>query len=186
MSKEQEIIRRLREIAKQPLQTFVASVQEVDEEQATITALPVGGPELTDVRLRAAIDGAEDGVILFPEVGSTVLVGIIGNDPDTAFVCRCSVVQKAKLKIGDSTLEISTEGFLMNGGSLGGLINIADLVEKLNAIEQDLNQIKTAFSSWVPVPQDGGAALKTAAGSWAGSTLTQTLQGDLEDTKITH
>src|SRR5690606_16877130 len=115
MGKEQEIIQKLKEVVKQPVQTFVASVQEVDEEQATIVALPIGGPELPDVRLRAAIDGAEDGVILFPEVGSTVLVGIIGNDPDTAFVCRCTKVIKAKLKIGNSTLEISTEGFLLNG-----------------------------------------------------------------------
>jgi hypothetical protein len=186
MSKEQEIIRKLKEIAKQPLQTFVASVQEVDEEQATITALPVGGPELTDVRLRAAIDGAEDGVILFPEVGSTVLVGIIGNDPDTAFVCRCSVVQKAKLKIGDSTLEISTEGFLMNGGSLGGLINIADLVEKVNAIENKVNDLIGKFNSHTHPGVTKGGDVTLVTPTLVSGTLTQTLQADLEDTKITH
>lgn len=186
MSKQEEIIRKFKAISKQAIQTFVASVQEVDQESATITALPVGGPELFDVRLRAAIDGSEQGVILFPKVGSTVLVGIIGNDPDTAFVCRQSEVEKAILKIGESSLEISTDGFLLNGGSLGGLINIADLVGKLNEIEQDINSLKTAFSTWVVVANDGGAALKTAAGSWAGSTLTQTQESDLEDIKIKH
>lgn len=183
-----EVIRKLQDFVTKmvPVQTFPASVQEVDEENATITALPLGGPELFDVRLRASIDGAEDGVILFPKVGSTVLIGLIGNEVNEAFVIRYSEVEKAKLKIGDSTIEISTDGFLMNGGSLGGLINIADLVEKLNAIEQDINSLKTAFSSWVIAPSDGGAALKTAAASWSSSQLSSTTAADIEDTKIKH
>lgn len=57
-------------------------------------------------------------------------------------------------------------------------------MERLNKIEQDLNKIKQAFTSWVPKPQDGGSALKTAASSWAGSKLEETKVEDIESETI--
>ena len=47
----------------------------------------------------------------------------------------------------------------MNGGSLGGLVKVEDITTRLNLIEKDINKLKQAFTSWSPVPQDGGAAL---------------------------
>ena len=60
-----------------------------------------------------------------------------------------------------------------------------DLTERLNIIEKDINKLKKVFSSsWTPVPQDGGAALKGAAASWAGATLTETQRSDYENEKV--
>jgi hypothetical protein len=139
---------------------------------------------LYDVRLRAVDDEEDKGFVLFPAVGSDVIIGQMSSGG--WFVSMYSVLDSLMLKVETQTMEVSKDGFVWNGGSLGGLVKIADLVSKLNALEQDINSLKTAFSAWVPVPNDGGAALKTAAGSWSGSQLVQTQKGDLEDTKITH
>ena len=57
-------------------------------------------------------------------------------------------------------------------------------VERLNKIEQDINNLKQAFTSWTPTPQDGGAALKTVVASWSGSKLTETKVEDIESETI--
>jgi len=73
-----------------------------------------------------------------------------------------------------------------NGGDKGGLINVVDLVTRLNKVESDINNLKSVFSGWTPVPNDGGSALKAQASSWASDSLIPTKRTDIEDTKITH
>ncbi len=66
----------------------------------------------------------------------------------------------------------------------GGEINLGDqsaadfvalagkVLTELNKLASDVNSLKTVFSAWIPVPNDGGAALKTAATTWFGSPVT--------------
>lgn len=75
---------------------------------------------------------------------------------------------------------------IANEGKLGGLINVEDLVTRLNKVENDINTLKTAFNTWVTVPNDGGAALKAEAANWSGNPLTKTVRDDIEDTKFLH
>ena len=72
-----------------------------------------------------------------------------------------------------------------NGGELGGMVKVEDLVTRLNKLEQDLNVLKQVFTTWVPVPNDGGSALKIGSATWAGSELIVTVKSDVENTKIT-
>lgn len=75
----------------------------------------------------------------------------------------------------------------LNGGDNGGLVKIEKLTERLNKIEQDINKLKTVFSTtWTVTPQDGGAALRTAASTWAGALLQETQVSDMEDDKVKH
>lgn len=73
-----------------------------------------------------------------------------------------------------------------NGGKNGGLVNVMDLVERLNLVENDINKLKTAFDEWIVVPNDGGAALRASAAGWAASPLSETTRQEIEDTKFTH
>jgi hypothetical protein len=74
----------------------------------------------------------------------------------------------------------------LNGDNEGGVPITADVVSRLNAIEQDINTLKTVFSGWVTVPNDGGAALKAAAGAWFAQQLQQTVNSDIENQKVLH
>ncbi|MDR2894237.1 MAG: hypothetical protein LBU97_02105, partial [Alistipes sp.] len=93
---------------------------------------------------------------------------------------------KIVLKIGATTAEVVDGKVTVNGGTLGGLVISGNTADKLNALEDDVNQLKQVLTAWVPVPQDGGAALKGAVSSWAGQPLTPTVPTDLENDKITH
>ncbi len=130
----------------------------------------IGNIVIPDVRLRASElnDGGE--MLVTPKEGSAVIVGSLSGDLSQLVVLQVDHI----------------DSIVINGGELGGLINIEQLTEKLNAIEDDINSLKTAMSSWEAVPQDGGAALKIAISTWAGQQLTRSEKSDYEDEKIKH
>lgn len=131
----------------------------------------IDGMAVEDVRLRAVADGGADGVLMVPTVGSYVVVADLGEaNLSVPVVVAWSAVERVEFR----------------GGENGGLVNIGPLVELLNALEDEVNGLKRAVASWVPVPQDGGAALKTAVSSWASSLMTKTQTGDIEDENFKH
>lgn len=116
------------------------------------------------------VSGSNLGLILQPTVNTEVVIMSV-DGPGVYVLVQAKQVDK----------------ILMNGGCNGGLINVTALITKLNNLENDVNNLKNIFSTlWIPVPNDGGAALKAAAATWAGSTLTDSVRGDIEDTKVVH
>ena len=57
---------------------------------------------------------------------------------------------------------------------------------KINNLEKDINNLKTLIASWVPIPSDGGASLKTLISSWFSSKIIITRQLEIENTKVSH
>jgi hypothetical protein len=115
----------------------------------------------------ALIGNSESGVMVVPKDGS--VVAVVWVSKTTAVVVMVAEVEEIRLM----------------GGQLGGLVKVEELVKKLNAVEKDLNSLKQVFlQDWVPVSQDGGAALKTAAATWAGRRLTETQKSDIENEKV--
>lgn len=145
--------------------------------QGVVTALSditcevsIDGLSIPDVRLRASteVDGAQ--IIVRPTVGSVVIVGSLTSDLDHLVVLSMD----------------RAEDVIINGGKLGGLINVQELTQKLNTLESEVNNLKQLFASWVPVKGDGGAVLRGLLGSWAGKRLTLSRREDYEDTKVKH
>ena len=60
-----------------------------------------------------------------------------------------------------------------DAASLDSLVQteLARIKTELETIYNDMTSLKTAFSTWTPAPQDGGAALKSATASWSASSL---------------
>jgi len=146
--------------------SILCTVISVDLTAKTCYCTPVSGDaDISDVSL---IMNAATGFMIIPTVDSIVMVTM--QNKETGYVGMFS----------------SVDSILLNGDAYGGLIKIADLVTKLNTIENDLNTIKTAFSSWVVVPNDGGAALKTIAAAWYGAQITPTTQVSIENTTVKH
>lgn len=162
---------------------FSATVIEVDVKQLTCT-IDYDGLELTNVRLLPTTTTAGEHLLIVPKKDTDVLVASAMGDLSNLWVIRVDTVEKIDLKCGDITLSVDSSGVVFNGGTLGGLVVLGELVSKLNAIEKDLNDLKTVFTSWTAVPNDGGGALKLAVTDWANSTLTVTQEADLENKKI--
>jgi hypothetical protein len=167
---------------KDNLNAILCEVVSVDTSKRTCVVATVNSDmEIKDVHLMAGIN---DGMLLIPTVGSQVV--IIYSKMTTPYIALYSQLDKVICIVGDSGIEVTSDSIKLNDGSLGGLIKIEDLVSKINTIEQDINTLKTVFSGWAPVANDGGAALKAAAATWFAQQLTTTTKSDLENTNITH
>lgn len=153
---------------------FTAKVKASDGDTCSVE---LDGLTLTDVRLRAVVNGENSKILVTPETGSYVLVADLAGDLSQLVVVGYSEVKQ---------IEVDTDKIILNGGNNKGLVKIEELTQKLNAIEQDINALKSIFTSWTPVEQDGGAELKSAAQTWASSQLHITQRSEYEDTNITH
>jgi hypothetical protein len=148
-----------------------ATVKEVSGLTCTVT---VNGLDITGVRMKATTADSGGKLLVTPKEGSTVLIGSLSGDLKDLAVLSVDEAEK---------VEISGE-IIFNGGENDGLVLVKELTGKLNAIERDLNALKQAFSTWVSVPNDGGAALKAAATAWYGQQLAETGQAEIENPKI--
>lgn len=140
-----------------------------------------------------------EGLILIPAVDSVVWVARVDGKLG---VIKCSLLDKAIVRMGntemqlregtirlqceETTMQVESGGIRFNDGALGGLVKVLSLVERLNLIENDITALKGAFGGWTPVPNDGGAALKTATTPWAGNALESTIADHLKNDKVTH
>ena len=166
----------------QEIYSQAAEVIAVDTAARTIDVTPLNGdPDVFAVRMQATPSLAA-GVVMVPALNSAVVITWLSKT--RAYLALCSEVDEIIISGGTSTIDLDQLDF--NGGANGGLINITPLVNKINTLESDLNTIKAIFTGWVPVPNDGGAVLKTATATWAGQTLTPTTTADIEDELIKH
>lgn len=143
-------------------QGFVKSV-----EGKTCT-VQIDGLDVPDVRLRASTTDEDSELILVPAVGSAVIVGALSDD----------FGQLALLSMD------KVDTITIHGGKQGGLVLAPSLVKKLNALEEDLNNLKQAIKSAPTVPNDGGSSFKASLQGWAGAALTKTKQSDIENSKV--
>ncbi len=199
-----DIANIIRQLAKPDGETvaLVCTVDAIDKAARTIDCTPLNeGAPLLGVNLQANQE-VDFGLCLFPEPGSHVVVGFVA-DGAAGVVLLTEKIESAEIVIGDSSAVMDADGLrfdigdisahidknavTFNGGRLGGLVKVEALTKRLNTIENDINELKNIFAtSWIPVAQDGGAALKTAAASWYGSRLTPTQRNDYENAKVKH
>jgi hypothetical protein len=167
MSDLSDAIRTLSGVDDLRYESITCTVTDVDLSENTCKCTPIDGvtPDFLGVILSVS---KSKGFLLIPKDGS--LVSVTQLSEATAFVSMVSDVDQIYLA----------------GDENGGLIKVADLVTKINNLENAMNQIKVAFASWVVVPNDGGLALKTLASTWASSQLLLTTRANIENTKVSH
>jgi hypothetical protein len=122
-------------------------VKEVYQQSQTCDVEPLNGDaEILGVKLKAREDSEPDGIVVYPAIGSDVVVGFTdGNDTD-AFVLVFSDFDQV----------------LIDGGQNEGLVKLPVLRDEIQKLNNFLLAIKNTFSTWAPVASDGGAALKAA------------------------
>lgn len=140
-------------------------VQSVEGKTCTVQ---IDGLDVPDVRLRASTTDEDSELILVPAVGSAVIVGALSDD-----FGQLAILSMDKV-----------ETITIHGGKQGGLVLAPSLVEKLNALEEDLNNLKQAIKSAPTIPNDGGSSFKAGLQGWAGAALTKTKQSDIENSKV--
>lgn len=161
---------------------IICTVDAVDKEARTVDCTPIDEQApIPGVNLQANQEGTT-GWLAVPKVGSYVVVMMTSEA--TGVVVATDDVESVELNIGETTMKIADGEITLNGGSLGGLVKIEELTNRLNLIERDINKLKSAMSSAPVVAQDGGASFKGGMAQWYGTSLTETKRSDMENDKI--
>jgi hypothetical protein len=171
-----EVIKRMATDGEPKIFSFVGSVVEVDVDERTCVVDPVDTGEdgrFYGVRIQGSI-GAGAGVFMSPTIGSYVVVTMLNEA--TGFVSIMSEVDE---------ILIDCDSVVFNGGNNGGLINISDLTTEIQKLNANFNALANAFNTWVPVPTDGGAALKAIITPVVSSFQSADLS-NVTDDNITH
>ena len=127
---EQAILRHAGKLqVKQVLSGVAMKVGE-----STCTVERQDAPTLYDVRLNSIDDDLESYFTVYPAEGSQVLVAIIENLKTEAVVIRCSEVQKVKVKIGTTILELDADGFRFDRDEENLQAVLSDLITEVQKI----------------------------------------------------
>lgn len=164
---------------------LTCSVESVNEGARTCDCYNIEGTAVTDipnVQLMADID---DGLLLIPAVGSTVIV--MYSKRTVALVVMFSQIDKVLIISGSSAVTVKDGLIEFNDGSYGGLVRVQDLTKKLNNLENSLNDLISKFNAHTHIltlSSGSGTAAPTAAPET--KTLTPTQQSDIENTTTKH
>jgi hypothetical protein len=154
------------------------TIKDIDLNERTCTVTPVdGGPDILDVYLEGDAGSEESkGFFVVPAVGSLVIV--TWTSKEEAFLSAYTNIDQVVAKQGE---------WIFNDGSNGGLTKLKELTDRLNEYEELFSQLKSDFNSWVPVPNDGGAALKTVLSSgYLTKQVPDSDRGDFENELVKH
>ncbi|WP_294591568.1 hypothetical protein [uncultured Rikenella sp.] len=198
-----EAVRRLAQGGRRTT-SLICTVDAVDRAARTVDCTPIDeSAPLLGVNLQANQE-SRLGLVAFPKVGSFVVVGFVAEG-SAGVVLLTDEVESIEMTISeqsaritadensvcirmgnDTCAELTSEGITLNGGGFGGTIKAEQLTARLNAIENDLNQLKKIFAEWTPSPQDGGATLFVRSVIWSTSPLRLTQRTDYENEKVKH
>lgn len=141
----------------------LGTVKEINRQEGTCVVERDGSPELHDVRLNAVIDEKiTDCFTVIPSEGSYVLVLLLGVDTE-GLILATSKIDRVVVQTGDVSLDVSADGVVMNGGKLGGLIDIAKLTQKVNALVDAFNAHTHTIPSGTISTQGSATAQATVA-----------------------
>jgi aromatic ring-opening dioxygenase LigB subunit len=171
-----------------PTQAFIGKVLKVTEgSKYTCNVMPIDSEaEIFSVRLKPTIDGTKKGIIAIPTVGSFVIVGLINNNENSAFIIWCSNIKKYFI-IDDNNniIEFTNADIQLNGSHHNGLVKVKELTDKLNELEKTVN---TLISTYNGHTHTGGTIFGSTGPVSVPDTdvLVPTLQAEIENTKVKH
>lgn len=167
MTQEQRLIRNIKAAAgPQQLAVYQGEVVAVDGETCTVV---FASQRVEGVRLRASTSELEQQLLVVPKVGSAVVVGSLSGDLAELVVLVVDEIERIEI----------------NGGKLGGLVNIGPLVDKLNELVRSFNAHTHTIPSGGVVCGELPNAAPVSVPKTAGSAQ-EFDRGDFEDETIKH
>lgn len=140
----------------QQITIYQGIVSKVD---GILCEVQIGEIAVPDVRLRSSESEDAGELLLVPKIGTAVTVGSLSGDLTNLVVIAMDHVESIK----------ATGSITINGGNLGGMVEIKALTDKLNELVQIFNK---------HTHPDKNLPTTTLASSFS--------VGDYEDKKITH
>lgn len=138
------------------LATYDAEVKAIASDGSTVDLEPKVShvKPINGVEVRLGVPGA----VAIVEVGAMMKLGWVGGDPAQPYA-------EPSWKQGAAVTKLVMNGQTVILGAEAG----AQFVALANLVDNRFAALANAFSTWVVVPNDGGAALKTLLGTLAGT-----------------
>lgn len=167
MTQEERLRRNLREaVGPAPITVYQGIVVSVEDITCTVR---FGNMDVAGVRLRASEAGNDSQMLIVPRKDTAVIVGSLSGDLSQLVVLSVDAVERIEI----------------NGGNLGGLINIEALTAKINALVEAFNAhthiIPTGAIQCGESPSVGPVTVPAVTGK-----AERLDKNDYEDDKITH
>lgn len=129
---------------------------KVNSVSGMVCEVQIGSIAVPGVRLKASELESENVMVVVPKVGTAVTIGSLSGD----------LSQLVVLKVDEA------ESVILNGGKLGGLINIDVLTQKIN-------ELISTFNSHTHVCPNGATGVPVNGAQMLS-------KGDYEDEKVKH
>jgi len=171
-----ELIKEIVKDNNAEMYSVVCEVISVNETDRAIVARPLNGnADIQSARLQASL-GLDSGFVCVPKIGSSVIITFMNQF--TGFVSLCSEIDYIK---------IDTDELIFNEGGNNGLVKVSELTDKINRLENKLNDLITKYNVHTHVASSFGApTTPTPTPSQEVIIAPLTTQNDLENTKIKH
>lgn len=140
-----------------PVQTVWATCKSVDWDNKKMVATgQTDNLDYEDVLLGNGFEFKK------PKQDTICLLGIIQNN--SAMVFLIDAVEIEEYLITDEKgfkLHLKDGKYTMNGDDFGGLVKAPELKTQIDKNTKAIQELQNILSSWTPVPEDGGAVLKS-------------------------
>lgn len=143
MSRDKEIQDAFALLTKGKSSVFVAMVEAVQEDVSTCTVND-GQLSYTDVQLMAVVNNESQRVVIVPEPGSDVLVGMVNNDLHRLFVIKTSKAKRIAGQIGLSSFEIDDNGYSIARDGENLQLVLSDYLEQFGLLCDELAKVVVA------------------------------------------
>lgn len=183
-----EIIKQLSGDQNAKLYSQIATVKSVDEQKRVCDVeLISDGIEFFDVRIMAENDQSK-GVAIIPKKDSFVVVTFISKN--LAFISAFSEIEKIVVDFpeisGEVTdIKIKNTKIVLNDGNNDGIVKVKELTQKINNIENLLNNVLTALKgTTIALAPSGSFPLSPIFSGFQNVVVTQ--KSDIENSDIKH
>ncbi|MFM2385675.1 MAG: hypothetical protein RL660_432 [Bacteroidota bacterium] len=174
-------------------QLVACVVVAIDTADCTCSCEPLAGGAAYNVRLRSIAAEHKDGILLVPAVDSVVVIATIGKNTGEAIIIAYSDVTSVAIHTtSGAKIDLAEDMVIVNGDKHGGLVIVNKLVQKLNALENALNQLVANFNSHthlvpaMPAAPGAGGIPSIVPMVPSTITLTTTTTHDIENQKVKH
>lgn len=136
-----------------PVTLVIAEVEEVNEDEKTMSAIVDDDRVFSDISLDIFQNG-NNSLLLVPQVGSLVVLGFIEDFSEQAVLIKTTDLHKIIVTNGtssciieDNKISFASDLIEFNGGNNGGLIFIEDLTAAINDFVKETQNMCSVFNS---------------------------------------
>ena len=167
MTPEERLIRNLKAaVGPEPITVYQGVVVSIEGITCTVR---FGSMDVAGIRLRASEASDDTQMLIVPKVNTAVIVGSLSGDLSKLAVLSVDSIERIEV----------------NGGKLGGLINIESLTSKINELVQAFNNHTHTISAGA-INCGGYSSVAPVIVPKTTAPASKLNKNDYEDEKITH